>query len=121
MESLFALQQIQFSGRAHTADGEAESLKLRAAVPAPILAHYDRLAVRGRKGVALVRNGVCGECHLRIPVGKLANLSSATDVQLCDNCGRYLHQPVEASGTPKEVVPPIRSKPSKQRTVLHVG
>jgi len=119
MESLFALQQIQFSARART--GEAEMLALRADVPAPILAHYDRLAVRGKKGVALVRNGVCGECHLRIPVGKLVNLSSATEVQLCDNCGRYLHQPDETSGTPKEVVPPIRTSPAKHRTVSHVG
>ena len=97
MDRLLALQKLQFDvhGRAETSRAEIE--KLRADIPPTILAHYERFVARGKKGVALARNGVCGECHLRITSAKLVDLSAGTDIQLCDNCGRYLYLPETAS------------------------
>jgi predicted nucleic acid-binding Zn-ribbon protein len=94
MEQLLALQSLQFDERSRTSRADAEMEKLRDKVPTAILAHYERLVLRGRKGVAMVRAGVCSECHLHITRGKLANLSAtANEVHLCDNCGRYLYLP----------------------------
>ena len=96
MDRLLALQKLQFDVRARPTVAQAELEKLRAKVPSAILAHYERLVARGKKGVALARNGVCSECHLRITGGKLIGLSVGTDIQLCDNCGRYLYLPEAA-------------------------
>jgi mannitol/fructose-specific phosphotransferase system IIA component (Ntr-type) len=91
MERLLALQRLQFGANRQSVQAEVD--KLRENVPAPILAHYDRLAERGKKGLAIARNGVCGECHLRITSGKLINLVCTDEVEVCDNCGRYLYLP----------------------------
>ena len=93
MDRLVALQKLQFEARARIPAPPVEMEKLRSEVPPSILARYDRFVARGKKGVALARNGVCSECHLRITAGKLVGLSAGTDLQLCDNCGRYLYLP----------------------------
>jgi predicted nucleic acid-binding Zn-ribbon protein len=121
MESLFALQEIQRGTRARGAQAECEITRLRAVVPAPILARYERFAAQGKKAVAVVRNGVCGECHLRIPVGKLVNLSSATEVQHCGSCGRYLFLPAEKSGAAVEMQETDSPEVSARKSALHAG
>ena len=93
MEQLLASQRVQFDARSRTSDLKAEMEQLREKVPAAIFAHYERLVLRGKKGVAIARNGVCSECHLRITSGKLISLVDTDDVQMCDNCGRYLYLP----------------------------
>jgi predicted nucleic acid-binding Zn-ribbon protein len=93
MDALLALQTLELNPKTPAPEQETEILKLREKVPVPILAHFDRLIARGRKGVATVRNGACGECHLRLPSGTVAVLACTNDVHLCDNCGRYLHLP----------------------------
>ena len=37
---------------------------VRAKLPQPILGHFDRQKSRGKLGIAPVRGGVCGACHL---------------------------------------------------------
>jgi hypothetical protein len=93
MENLLALQALQFSNRpgAKACHREIEALKKE--IPSQILGHYDRLVARGRKGVAIVRRGVCTECHIRLATGALATLARGADIQLCGNCGRYLFLP----------------------------
>lgn len=91
MEHLLALQKLQFNVSGRSPARQAEVERHRAEVPAPILAHFERLLARGKKGVALVRGGVCTECHLRITNGKFVELSGGNDICLCDNCGRYLY------------------------------
>jgi hypothetical protein len=93
MKQLLALQMFEFGPRSGTAESQAEMAKLRDKVPSPILAHYERLVARGKKGVAIARHGVCSECHLRITSGRLASLVYTNEIQLCDNCGRYLYLP----------------------------
>jgi hypothetical protein len=93
MEQLLAMQNLQFDPRSRSFESKAQVEKLRENVPAPILVRYDRLVLRGKKGVAIARNGVCSECHLRITGGRLITLVYSDEVQVCDNCGRYLYLP----------------------------
>jgi predicted nucleic acid-binding Zn-ribbon protein len=90
MKSLFELQLLEFETKVRPAT-EARIAELRAMIPAPILAHYDRLADKGKKGVALLRNQTCSGCHMRVTLGVVLDLKHGEDVCLCDNCRRYLY------------------------------
>jgi hypothetical protein len=113
MESLLALQTLEFGGRKGVK--EAEVARLRARVPEPILAHFERLLARGKKGVAVIRHGVCMECHLRVPVGTLVTLARGEDIQICGNCGRYLHLP---EGEMMGQQPKVEAKPAKRKPAV---
>src|SRR5216684_346811 len=95
---LFKLQSLEFKETSEKFT-ESQKTELRANIPAPILAHYDRLVARGKKGIAVVRNQVCTGCHMRLPIGTINVLMQHQDVQLCDSCGRYLYLP-DAPETP---------------------
>ena len=66
LQDLLKLQALEFG---ETADKktEAQAAELRGKIPQPIIGHYDRLRVRGKKGVAVVRNQVCTGCHMHVP------------------------------------------------------
>ena len=67
---------------------------VRVKLPAPILGHFDRQKSRGKLGIAPVRGGVCGACHLKMPLGHVAELRhKQDDLALCDNCGTYIYLP----------------------------
>ena len=97
LQNLLKLQALDF-GEATAKSVEAQTAELRGKIPQPILGHYDRLRVRGKKGVAIVRNQVCSGCHMRVPIGQITAVMRGEDVQLCESCGRYLclPNPVEA-------------------------
>lgn len=119
MDRLLAVQKLQFTAGPKVVGLE----KLRAEIPAPILARFDRFGARGKNGVALVRNRVCSECHLRITAGKLVRLSAHPgEAHLCDNCGRYLHPPAEGSGASPEVKgrPPVAVKRTPKEVAAQV-
>lgn len=100
VSSLYAAQQTLLRHPAASPEHTALLEDLRRRVPAPILAHFLRLVGQGSRGVALVRHGVCGECHLRVPSAIAAALVEPKDLHLCDNCGRYLLlDPEEAAAT----------------------
>jgi hypothetical protein len=90
MKNLFELQSLEFEVKIHP-DNEERIAELRAKIPAPILAHYDRLADQGKKGVAVLRNQTCSGCHMRVPLGVVLDLKHCNDVCLCDHCRRYLY------------------------------
>jgi len=119
---LHTLQQILRQGNAATAKQKTQIAALRAKVPEPILAHFDRSIQRGRPGVALVRHGVCGECHIRVPAGTVYSLAHPTEIFLCDSCGCYLlpapdeaaeaaPPAVAATPAPKPIARRVRKKP----------
>jgi predicted nucleic acid-binding Zn-ribbon protein len=89
MKHLFELQTLEFDENIRP-DSEPRIAELRAKIPAPILAHYDRLGDQGKKGVALLRNQTCSGCHMRVPLGVVMDLRHGEDVCLCDQCRRYL-------------------------------
>ena len=67
---------------------------LRAPLPTSILGHYDGRKTRGKLGIAAVRRGVCGACHLSIPSGRLADLRRKPgELNVCDNCGVFIYLP----------------------------
>ena len=92
LQSLIELQTIEF-GTTRDKNTETTKAELRAKIPSQILAHYDRLVARGKKGVAIVRDQVCTACHMRLPIGVIMTLMHGNDIQLCESCGRYLCLP----------------------------
>lgn len=118
IETLYELQGLLLQKKAATAKQEARIRELRATVPSPILAHFDRLIAQRRKGVALVRGGVCGGCHLRVSAAMAAGLVWPDDISLCENCGCYLMlspeesiAAVQAAALAKAPSRPARMKP----------
>jgi predicted nucleic acid-binding Zn-ribbon protein len=99
LQDLLKLQALEF-GETSEKNVEALAAELRAKLPLPIVGHYDRLRVRGKKGVAIVRNQVCTGCHMRVPIGQITELMRGEDIQLCESCGRYLYLPEPAAAEP---------------------
>ncbi len=64
---------------------------LRSQIPTSILGHHDRLQARGKPSVARVQDGVCGACHLTIPIGHRLSLRSSSELDVCDNCGVFIY------------------------------
>ena len=125
LQNLIKLQSLEFDEIEENLDEKAAA-ELRAKIPAPILGHYDRLVARGKKAVALVRDQVCTGCHMRIPIGVVNTLRQGQDIQLCENCGRYLYlppsdssKPAESAEQPKSTSTAIANKPKKARRILH--
>lgn len=108
IQNLLKLQSIEFGDEKGT---EKQIAELRAIIPEPILGHYDRLRIRDKKGVAVVRNQVCTGCHMKLPIGVIATLMQDRDIQLCDSCGRYLYLELQAPAA----APVPAAKPAKKR------
>jgi hypothetical protein len=142
LQDLLKLQALDFG---ETADKKAEehAAELRAKIPQPFFGHYERLRAREKKGLAVVRNQVCTGCHMSVPIGQITVLMRGEDIQLCENCGRYLYLPdspeaeflahVEAAKpAAKPVVKPVvkpaakpavkpAAKPRKRRVVARAA
>jgi len=115
VENLFSLQQLLLQKARVTPEQEAKIRQLRKKVPTPVLAHFDRIIAQGRRGVALVRHGVCCECHVRVSAGTTASLVRPKDLYLCESCGRYLLlAPEETPETAEAPVAAAAGKSSKK-------
>jgi predicted nucleic acid-binding Zn-ribbon protein len=110
MQNLLKLQTLEF-GETKVARTATVVAELRSKIPPPILEHYDRLRVRGKKGVAAVQHQVCSGCHMQLPIGVIMTLKHGEDVQLCESCGRYLYLPEEVAAAP--VTSPPVAKPAR--------
>src|SRR5437867_9365388 len=86
LQNVYRLQTLDLGGKSSEAAG------LRAAIPNGMLANYDRQRARGKKGIAIVRNHVCGNCRMQVPVGVTASLMAGM-IEVCGNCGLYLCLP----------------------------
>ena len=97
LDSLLKLQSLEFDETGFDGAPEKEIDKriatLRLQIPLPILNHYDRLGARGKKGVAAVRHQTCTGCHVQVTKAVVINLMHGEDIQVCENCGRYLYLP----------------------------
>jgi hypothetical protein len=89
LQNLYALQALDLRGATKNV---SEVAVLRAAIPEGMLTNYDRARARGRKGIAVVRNHVCTNCRMQVPVAVTASLTAGT-IQVCGNCGLYLCLP----------------------------
>jgi len=113
-QNLLKLQELQF-GDAKNGTVEAAISELRRKIPLPILEHYDRMTVRGKTGVAAVRHQVCMGCHMRIPIGAILTLMHDDDIQVCENCGRYLYLPADGKNELREVFAEAKTAAKKSR------
>lgn len=95
LQELLKLQSLDFDESELDEAGEKEMerkiAELRLHIPLLILNHYDRLVVRGKKGIAAVRNQTCTGCHVQVTRATVINLMHGEDIQVCENCGRYLY------------------------------
>ncbi len=114
MQALVELQKIEFGPAADSPTSKTAIEKLRTQVPYQIIGHYDRLRARGKKGIALVRNNVCAECHMAVPLGTVMTVIKGEDIQLCGNCGRYLYVLPE---TAVPVAAPVPAPAAKAKRV----
>jgi len=113
IDNLLKLQALQFDKPA-VEDVAAQIASLRAQIPAQVLGHYDRLAIRGKKGVAAVRNQVCTGCHMQVPLAVTITLMHGDDIRICDCCGRYLYLAAPVVETPKVVKRPRKPAAAKK-------
>jgi len=120
LQNLIKLQAIEFEETTEKSTG-ASIAKLRDKIPPQILGHYDRLVAQGKKGVTAVRGEVCASCHLRVPIGAITTLKRGEDIQLCENCGRYLYLPEtpEVEPAPATAAPKRAKKPRATKRKLH--
>jgi C4-type zinc ribbon domain len=134
LQNLLKLQALDF-GETTAKNVEAQTAELRSNIPQPIIGHYERLRIRGKKGIAVVRNQVCTGCHMHVPIGQINTLMRDEDVQLCESCGRYLYLPdpaetealafvetakAAAKLAPKPAAKPA-AKPRKRRALAHAA
>ena len=110
LQHLLDLQSLDFN-EVENKDAEKQAAELRAQIPPPVLQHYDRLRAGGKKGVAAVRHQVCTGCHMQVPRATVLTLMHGDDIQVCGNCGRYLHLQ-ESEETAAPAVAPA-AKPAK--------
>ncbi|MGD0536384.1 MAG: hypothetical protein ABSC03_01935 [Verrucomicrobiota bacterium] len=112
IERLLELQELELGPKADSPAARPLVEALRKEIPEPILGHYDRLRSRGKKGVALVRHGVCTGCQMRLASGVHAALLRDEDIAMCDTCARYLLLVPEPSPAPE---PPPVARPAVKR------
>lgn len=97
------LHQIESHPNDVTVERQQRATELRGQIPAPVLAHYNRLVVNRVKPIAEVRRGICGGCHLKL-ASWVRQAAHDEDLHLCENCGAYLVFPVE-----EPVAAPVRT------------
>ncbi len=113
-EDLLALQTLVRLGETASPSQKEQIEKLRTGIPQPILAHFFRQIANGRRGIALVRNGVCGECHLRLAHGMVHMLGRSNDLLVCESCGAFV---TLAPGEAPSARPALAATPKVRRVV----
>jgi C4-type zinc ribbon domain len=120
LQNLLNLQTLEFDAIVEPKT-EQRIGELRAKIPPPVLAHYDRLLAQGKKGLAAVRNQVCTGCHIHMPRALVLTLMHGDDIQVCENCGRYLYLPEEKEpeiSRPRAAIK-VSVKSSRRKELLH--
>ena len=71
---------------------EANRDQLAAEVDEDLLPRYERLRrSKGATAVVGVAHGVCGGCHMKLPVQIVVSCQGDQDIVNCPNCGRILY------------------------------
>ncbi len=105
VSNLLALQNLELAPEKTAPGREAQILELRSRIPRRLLAHYDSQAAHGRKGVAVIRDGICGECRQLVPASALNGLKNGHPIQFCIHCRRFLYCPEEEMGREPAAAP----------------
>jgi len=121
MERLLALQSLQLQSSHLSADVAQQILALRKTLPESLLTPFDRWMARRRKAVAVVGNGVCGECHIQLAGGILAALTFSDEIQRCGHCGRFLYLPEDEPVYPPPAAARAKPAPRHKKATTHVS
>jgi len=114
LENLFLLQTLDLAGNP---PDPVQTAGLRAGIPKGMLTNYDRARARGKKGITPVRNNVCTNCRMQVPVAVTASLLRGT-IQVCGNCGLYLCLPHPEQPAPAISVPAARQPSARKRKTV---
>ena len=117
---MLALQDLEFQPGKASPERDEEILALRSRIPQRLLIFYDCLVVSGKKGVAIVCNGVCGECHQAVAARVLSALECGHPIQICIHCRRYLYLPRDESIHAPPVAPHPRLANRQKGLFAHV-
>ncbi len=86
----------------------------RRGVPTSILGHHDRMVQRGKRSLAIVQNGVCGACHLKLPIGRRKRMADGHVLDVCDHCGVFLEWTESPASSTTAVQSPSGEKPKRK-------
>ncbi len=66
--------------------------ELRGAIPADVLAKYDKIRGRSR-GIAVISvwKGICNGCHMNLPPQLYNELQKSAELMICPNCNRIIY------------------------------
>jgi len=112
LNNLFKLQDLEIGNESSFAP---QITALRAGIPEIMLRKYDRMRANGKKGIAMVRNHVCTNCRIQVPIAVTASLMNGAESQVCGNCGRFLCLPDSTEMKVEEVVAlPVTRKKTRR-------
>jgi len=95
LQQLHALLNASDKGRSNQAASPQSNPNrkaglIRKRIPQPVLDHFDRMMLRGKKPIASVRHAVCSACHLQIPKSHILQMQKSGELDVCDNCGTFI-------------------------------
>jgi len=91
-ETITALADREVNLQKQLAEYQSNRDALAAAVDEGVLAKYQRLfKQRGDNVVVGIEHGVCGGCHMKLPVQTLVSCQAQSAVNTCPHCGRILY------------------------------
>jgi len=66
--------------------------EFRGAIPADVLAKYDKIRGRSR-GIAVISvwKGICNGCHMNLPPQLYNELQKSAELMICPNCNRIIY------------------------------
>lgn len=83
-------QEIATQQRARAQIGQQRTASL-AQIEAELLGQYEQLRKRHANPIALVQNGICSGCHLRVSEIVVERLREGAEIISCENCSRLLY------------------------------
>lgn len=87
-----ALNEREANIKKQLAELESNRDELAAAVEESCLSRYERLfRSKGGRVVVGIEHGVCGGCHMKLPVQTMVTCQSQAEIITCNNCGRILY------------------------------
>lgn len=87
-----ALQEREETLKAQIQEFEQKRDQLAANVEPSVLPRYERLlAHKGQKALVGIDHGVCGGCHMKLPVQVIFSCKAQQELITCPNCSRILY------------------------------
>jgi hypothetical protein len=98
LDDLCSLDRVAFElrraglTRVRRQELEKQVAAIRGRLPTALLTHHDRQTRAGNATIAAIHNQTCGGCHLKLPVGMLADISLPGRIAVCPHCGIFVYK-----------------------------